>query len=33
MGGLNNVNSVAMVSSGFIDCWEQIWKLSAYYHC
>lgn len=32
MGGLNSVNSVAMVSSGFIDCWEQRWKLSAYYH-
>ena len=33
MSGLNSVNSVAKVSSGFIDCWEQRWKLSAYYHC
>lgn len=30
MGGLNNVNSVAMVSGGFIDFWEQRWKLSTY---
>lgn len=33
MGGLNSVNSLAMVSSGFIDCWSQRWKLSTYYHC
>lgn len=30
MGGLNSVNSEAMVSSGFIDFWEQRWKLSTY---
>lgn len=33
MGGLNSVNSLAMVSGGFINCWGQRWKLSAYYHC
>lgn len=33
MGGLNSVNSLAMVSGGFINCWDQRWKLSTYYHC
>lgn len=28
MGGLNSVNSLAMVSGGFINCWGQRWKLS-----
>lgn len=30
MGGLNSVNSLAMVSGGFINCWGQRWKLSTY---